>query len=191
MGAIPQFSFPLKLGMLTIPRFMGKKTSRGHIVAEYLCGCGKTGEISTANLFRKVMPARSCSCLIGTTMYKLWSEMKHRCEYKKHRAFKDYGGRGIRVCERWQDFWNFLKDVGHRPYPNLSIDRIDVNGNYEPSNFRWATPAQQMRNRRCNKLTEDKAQEIRKSPKSQKELAVQYNVDQSTISRVLSERRWA
>jgi hypothetical protein len=75
--------------------------------------------------------------------------MVDRCERPKTTSFKDYGGRGITVCAAWRhDFLAFLADVGPKPDPTFSIDRIDTNGNYEPGNVRWADKATQVRNRR-------------------------------------------
>lgn len=85
-----------------------------------------------------------------TPEYVAWEHMKQRCNNKKHPAFHHYGGRGITVCERWANsFENFFDDMGERPSPKHSLDRYPNNdGNYEPSNCRWATDKEQVNNRR-------------------------------------------
>lgn len=80
-------------------------------------------------------------------MHSSWVGMWQRCTNPNNAAWKYYGGRGIAVCERWRDFENFLEDMGEKP-PGLSLDRVDVNGNYCKENCRWATRAQQSQNRR-------------------------------------------
>lgn len=87
--------------------------------------------------------------------YKTWTDMKTRCSNDKHLSYLRYGGRGISVCKEWQDsFISFYKSMGKKPSAGHSIERIDTNGNYEPSNCKWAGNVEQARNKRNNVYAE-------------------------------------
>lgn len=86
--------------------------------------------------------------------YRSWQAMKARCYDKNNEKYKDYGGRGIIVCDRWlNSFQNFLLDMGEKPSKNYSLDRKNNDGNYEPSNCKWSTMHEQASNKRTNSQT--------------------------------------
>ena len=126
--------------------------------------------------------------------YHSWFSMKQRCFNKNNKDYNSYGGRGITVCDEWKSLKGFQKWALKNGWKQgLTIDRINVNGNYEPSNCRWATVAQQNRNmRRNNNIDIDEASEICEAYASgkftQKELGQQVGVHQMTISRLVNEK---
>ena len=111
------------------------------------CGCQRDEETSRRNFKHGV--AAGCHAAQPPRTYNCWRNMKARCQNPKNPKYPVYGGRGITVCESWQTFANFYADMGDCPAKH-SIDRIDNDGNYEPSNCRWATDGQQGSNKSTN-----------------------------------------
>lgn len=125
-------------------------------------------------------------------LYTRWHSMRTRCYTPSSPSYKNYGGRGIKVCKRWDNFANFLEDMGKPPTPYHQIDRINNDGDYEPSNCRWATPAEQARNRNSTKLSLIDIENIKKLYRlklhTQKEIGIMYNVGQDHISRIVNDK---
>jgi hypothetical protein len=124
--------------------------------------------------------------------YITWQAMLGRCKYVKTKEWNRYGGRGIRVYNRWKLFSNFLLDMGIRP-SGCWLDRIDNNKGYCKSNCKWSTTSEQFQNRSTTKLSFDIANNIRlmfKTGYSIKYLANMYGVARSTVSMILNNKRW-
>src|SRR6266850_1080634 len=126
--------------------------------------------------------------------YHSWIGMVQRCRLANNPMhFRFYISRGIKVCKRWNNsFENFWADMGRKPSPMHSNDRINNDGNYEPGNCRWATRNQQARNRKSTKLSESDVLTIRLNALhiSQHQLAKLYDVNQSHISKIISGKQW-
>jgi hypothetical protein len=150
------------------------RNSRSQLLVKCVCACG--AEINARYAHFKSGSIKSCGCLMRelgaarqrthgqseSRTYRAWAAMKNRCYNASNPAYKDWGGRGIKVCERWLgSFENFYEDMGERP-PRMSLDRRESSGNYAPDNCRWATSKQQANNRRGNvNLTlEDRTQTV-------------------------------
>lgn len=131
----------------------------GSITRRYFCrcDCGREFLVHRGGLLRgKSTQCKWCSRttthgLSKDNIYWIWSGMRSRCENPASPNYARYGGRGIRVCERWQKFENFLADIPPRPSLQHTLDRKDTDGNYEPGNVRWATAHEQQMNRRDTK----------------------------------------
>jgi hypothetical protein len=165
-----------RFGRLVVKGDVGKRGNYGEILWECLCDCGiltfvrgyhlKKGRISSCGCYHD-----ECTLKRNTThgkrhslIYGVWLTMKSRCFNSKMTGYHNYGGRGITVCDRWANsFENFYADMGDPPEKNMSIDRIDNDGNYEPGNCRWATLEEQGRNKRTTRFLtfEGKTQTIK------------------------------
>jgi hypothetical protein len=143
--------------------YLAGRTNYGLLKWYCRCACGKEKVVLRSILVNGESQSCGCKPSIRRTThghttnraisseYSSWLSMKVRCSLKTHHAYKHYGGAGISVCERWvHSFENFLLDMGPKPTPKHSIDRINSKGNYEPSNCRWATSKEQSRNKSTN-----------------------------------------
>ena len=153
-----------RFGRLAVLSLSPNKTKDGSRMWFCQCDCGKTTKVPTAHL--NSGGTQSCGCIRQNypwhtkhgylaggyqqnppRIYRAWLDMRQRCNNPNSQVYKYYGGRGISICPQWDDFTIFLKDMGE-PLMGLSLDRINNDGNYEPTNCRWATASEQQRNKR-------------------------------------------
>lgn len=185
----------LKIGRWTVSHCVGK-SKRGTPIWRCDCECGNSKDVLASNL--RAGCSKSCGCLIkeitskrskthgerNSPEYATWQGMKNRCLNQGCDQFHNYGGRGIKVCERWSSFSNFLSDMGRKPSAKHSIDRLNVDGDYCPDNCRWATSKEQQNNRRNNKLLT-----VNGEVKNASEWAVQFSISPHAIYERL-KRGW-
>lgn len=190
-----------RFGRLFVIKSAGKKSSV--YLWSCVCDCGKSVVIRGASL--RYGYTKSCGCLniekrkknfdktthghskhgsVNPTFVS-WSAMMNRCKNKSSVDFRRYGGRGILVCERWSKYENFLLDMGERP-KGKTIDRIDVNGNYEQGNCRWASIMEQSNNRRSNRILSVNGSKITVADASRK-----YGINYETLISRITQRGWS
>lgn len=153
-----------RFGRLVVVRL--SERINGAIAWECICDCGsskiaraghlRSGEIQSCNCLKRERQAASVTThgearhSRSVPEYYTWQSAKSRCYQPSHPAYRLYGARGIRMCDAWlNNYEAFLQDVGRRPGRGYSLDRINVNGDYEPGNCRWVTAREQSNNRRC------------------------------------------
>ncbi len=186
-----------KFNRLTVIRRDGKYKS-GNIRWLCQCECGNFTHASKHSL--ESGEVKSCGCYIaektgirnfkhggfGTRLYEIWRQMHRRCYGKNNKAYPLYGGRGIAICDEWKEYEHFEKwALSHGYSENLTIDRIDVNGNYTPENCRWATVKEQANNRRNNRNISYKGEIHTISEWSER-----YGVNQQKLRDRLSRNGW-
>lgn len=197
-------------GRLTVLE-MDSRGHRGLARWRCLCSCGSTKTVLANNLIhggtvscgcKKAEVMRTAATVKhghswrggGTPEFFCWSSMIARCSNQSHKQWRHYGGRGIRVCERWQaSFSSFLEDMGPRPGPGFSLDRIDNERGYEPGNCRWTTAKVQGRNKRRVILCETAAVLIRHMSRRgsrRADVAWAFGVSPEAITLINKGRSW-
>ena len=189
-----------KFGRLTVRELFGRNKHH-QIIWNCVCDCGNTKKVNGGPLRSGVI--KSCGCYnreqskkANTThgqlknrsmssIYNCWHGMIQRCTNPKCKTYKHYGGRGIKVCERWYKFENFYEDMGERP-PGMTLDRKDNDGDYCKENCRWITQEEQRNNMRSNVWIEHNGER-----KTRTQWARSLNINVSTLRARLNSPNWS
>jgi hypothetical protein len=187
-----------KHGRITIIKELPSLNKRRRVLCK--CDCGKVWEVTLRYI--KSGQIKSCGCYkqelrklpkthgMGgrknrISEYKVWASMIQRCTNQKEDRYKDYGGRGITVCERWRLFINFLADMGFRPSKHYSLDRIENDKGYYKENCRWATMEMQQNNRRTSRVYEYKGRKL-----NVKQWALETGINLGTLKNRFKNPNW-
>ncbi len=189
--------------LVVLHRAKNRKTS-----AYWKCQCDCGGNTETSGNHLRSGHSTSCGCIAFEKMkaattthgltkmpiYKVWKEMRARCNRQSHARFHNYGGRGIFVCDTWNmSFEAFVKDVGSDYKPDLQLDRINNNGNYEPGNTRWVDAKTNVRNSRIIKIDAQDAGAIKSMlvfGSTQSEIARDFGISKGIVSDIGRNRTW-
>lgn len=191
-------------GRLVVIGESNKRSTDRQVIYNCKCDCGNYVMVIGYSLRKKI--TKSCGCIWRETVpgnnkthnqskpgnwtpeYRTWVDIKTRCNNSNYHSYKNYGGRGIKVCERWNNsFENFYKDMGKKPY-NYVIDRINNDGNYEPNNCKYTTKKISANNKRNNRIIKIKLPNGNSEIGSIPEISSKYNLRRSGIHSVLSGR---
>jgi len=193
----------IMFGELVVVKLSRDKGNRGQVKWECICSCGKM-HVVTADSLRSGA-SKSCGCLrvapknkthgmSNSRLYRIYRHMINRCKLPSMQNYHLYGGRGIMVCNEWLEFESFKKWAMTNGYEeNLSIDRIENNGNYSPDNCKWSNDYEQARNKRNTKLTNDDVINIRKMRKNgvkNVDIAKAFNISNAHASDVSRSKSW-
>lgn len=194
----------MRFGKLTVTCRSEKTSSAG---ALWVCNCDCGGSTITTSLKLRSGHTSSCGCMRKaasqslvthgqsnkTKTYRTWKEMRQRCMNPNSDKWKWYGGRGIKICDRWSDYAMFLEDMGERP-EGKTIDRIDNDGDYEPNNCHWATQLEQTRKQSKNTLNEITVIQLRidrASGMTYQAIAEKYGISKTSAHRCAVGKTWS
>jgi hypothetical protein len=199
-----------RFGRWSVLQCVAGERFHGQLLWRCRCECGAVRKIPGGRLRRG--ESKSCGCLADevrvtantkhgaaaggklTPEYRAWSNMIDRCERPGNKQYEDWGGRGITVCARWRaSFADFLVDMGPKPTPQHSLDRMKVDGNYTPLNCRWATRIEQSRNKRTNVVEPHEPAQIRwlrAEGYTAKEIAAFFGISSTVESYIATGKRW-